>query len=67
MTVIAGYSIIQKIRVWSLSKTNNIAAKSFPVDTTEDLEDFNRPILRKKPDRIIINAEKNDQKVLILT
>ena len=35
-----------------------VIVKVFPVATTDNIEDFNKPILRRKPDRIIINAGK---------
>ena len=62
VTVIAGDSIIQNIRGWSLSKANKVVVKSFPGATTEDMEDFIKPILRKEPDNIIIHVGTNDVK-----
>ena len=56
VTVIAGESIIQNIRGWSLSKTNKVVVKPFPSATTEDMEDFIKPILRKDPENIIIHV-----------
>ena len=60
VTVIAGDSIIQNIRGWSLSKTNKVVVKPFPVATTEDMEDIVKPILRKDPENIIIHVGTND-------
>ena len=60
VTVIAGDSIIQNIRGWSLSKTNKVVVKPFPDARTEDMEDFIKPILRKDPENIIIHAGTND-------
>ena len=60
VTVIAGDSIIQNIRGWSLSKTNKVVVKSFSGATAEDLEDVIKPILRKKPDNIIIHGGTNN-------
>ena len=62
VTVVAGDSIIQNIRGWSLSKANKVVVKSFPGATTEDMEDFIKPILRKEPDNIIIHVGTNDVK-----
>lgn len=42
--------------------SNKVVVKSFPVDATDDIEDFNKPILRKEPDSIIINVRRNEQK-----
>ena len=36
--------------------------KAFPVATTDNIEDFNKPILKKEPDSIIINIGTNEQK-----
>ena len=60
VTVIAGDSIIQNIRGWSLSRTNKVVVKPFPGATTEDMEDFIKPILRKDPENIIIHVGTND-------
>ena len=58
--VITGDSIIQNICSWSLSKTNKIVVKPFPGATTEDMEDFIKPILRKEPENITIHVRTND-------
>ena len=60
ITVIAGDSVIQNIRGWSLSKTNKVVVKPFPSATTEDMEDFIKPILRKDPENIIIHVGTNN-------
>ena len=60
ITVIAGDSVIQNIRGWSLSKTNKVVVKPFPGVTTEDVEDFIKPTLRKDPENIIIHVGTND-------
>ena len=60
VTVIAGDSVIQNIRGWSLSKTNKVVVKPFSGATTEDMEDFIKPILRKDPENIIIHVGTND-------
>ena len=60
VTIIAGDSIIQNIRGWSLSKTNKVVVKPFPGATTEDMEDYIKPILTKDPENIIIHVGTND-------
>ena len=45
VTVIAGDSIFQNIRGWSLSKTNKVVVKPFPGATIEAMEDYLKPIL----------------------
>ena len=42
--------------------TNKVVVKWFPVATTENIEDFNKPILSKEPDSIIINVGTNKRK-----
>lgn len=59
VTVIAGDSIIQNIRGWSLS-TNKVIVKPFPGATIEAMEDYLIPILRKDPENIIIHVGTND-------
>ena len=60
VAVIAGYSIIQNIHGWSLSKTNKVVVKPFPGATTGDMEDYIKPILRKDPENIIIHVGTSD-------
>ncbi|RMX40521.1 hypothetical protein pdam_00007475 [Pocillopora damicornis] len=60
VTVIAGDSIIQHIRGWSISRSNQVVVKSFPGATTEDIEDFVKPLLRKKPDNVFLHIGTND-------
>lgn len=60
VTVIAGDSIIQYIRGWSISTSNKMVVKSFPGATTEDMEDFVKPLLRKKPDNVVLHIGTND-------
>lgn len=39
-----------------------VIVKVFPVATTDNIEDFNKPILKKELDSIIINVGTNKQK-----
>ena len=39
-----------------------VIVKVFPVATTDNIEDFNKPFLKKEPDSIIINVGTNKQK-----
>ena len=44
-----------------LSKNNNFVNVRFhPGTTTEDIVDFIKPVIRKKPDAVIIHAGNND-------
>ena len=60
VTVVVGDSIIQHIRGWSISKSNKVVVRSFPGATTEDMEDFVKPLLRKKPDNVVPHIGTND-------
>ena len=53
-------NVIQHIRGWSISKSNKVVVKSFPGATTEDMEDFVKPLLRKKPDNVVLHTGTND-------
>ena len=57
--VTAGDSI-QHIRGWSISRSNKVVVKSFPGATIEDMEDFVKPLLRKKPDNVVFHIGTND-------
>ena len=57
---VAGDSIIQHIHGWSISKSNKVVVKSFPGATIEDMEDFVKPLLRKKPDNVVLHIGTND-------
>ena len=62
VTVIAGDSMIQNIRGWDLSDTSKVVVKSFSGATTEDMEDFLKPVLRKEPEQLILHVGTNDLK-----
>ena len=49
VTVVAGDSILKHVEGWRLSNTSNhVVVKSFSGATTSDMEDYLRPVLRKK-------------------
>ena len=39
---------------------NKVVVKSFPGATIEDMEDFVKPLLRKKPDNVVLHIGTND-------
>jgi lysophospholipase L1-like esterase len=50
---------------WRLSDTNNhVVVKSFAGATIEDMEDYLKPIIRKRPESIILHVGTNDLKNL---
>lgn len=60
VTVIGGDLIIQNIRGWSISKSNKMFVRSFPGATTDDTEYFVKPVLRNKPDNVVLHVGTND-------
>ena len=59
--VVAGDSIIKYLKGWELSNgEQNVSIKSFSGATVDDMSDFLRPTIRKKPNKLIIHAGTND-------
>ena len=59
-TFIAGDSILKHLNGRSMSGPNSkVQVSSFPGCTTNDMADHIRPIVRRKPDSIIIHVETN--------
>ena len=57
---IVGYSMLNGIMDEGLRKDHNVQVKRHPGATSRDIMDYVRPIIRKKPDCIIIHAGTND-------
>ena len=65
MTVIVGDSMVKNVRGWDLSnQKNKVIVKSFSGATTEDMEDYLKPILRKEPKNLILHVGTNDLKAM---
>ena len=61
MVVEAGDSIIKYVKGWELSNDEQIVSvKSFSGATVDDMGDFLKPSIRKRPDKLIIHAGTND-------
>ncbi|XP_068680373.1 uncharacterized protein [Montipora foliosa] len=58
-TIIAGDSILKNLRGHKMSKVSQVKVSTFSGCTTKDLCDHVKPILRKKPDRLIIHVGTN--------
>ena len=58
--VIAGDSIIKDIKGWLMSRNKRVKISSFPGTNTEDMKDFLTPLLRKKPDELILYISTNN-------
>ena len=58
---VAGDSIVKYLKGWELSNgEQNVSIKSFSGATVDDMSDFLRPTIRKKPNKLIIHAGTND-------
>ena len=65
VTVIVGDSMFKNVRGWDLSnQKNKVIVKSFSGATTEDMEDYLKPILRKEPKNLILHVGTNDLKAM---
>ena len=61
VTLVAGDSILKNIHGWRLSNSDNhVVVKSFAGATISDMEDFLKPVIRKKPNSIILHVGTND-------
>lgn len=59
--VVAGDSIIKYVKGWELSNAEqNVSVKSFSGATVDDMVDFLKPTIRKRPDKLVIHAGTND-------
>jgi hypothetical protein len=60
-TVIVGDSMIKYVKGWEISSaTNRVTVKSFSGASVEDMTDFIKPILRKKPEKIVLHIGTNN-------
>ena len=57
---IAGDCIIKGIKGWLMSRNKRVKISSFLGANTEDMKDFLTPLLRKKPDELIIHIGTNN-------
>ena len=59
-TLIVGDSMLGGIQEAKMAPRNNVKVRSFPGATIFDMKDYLRPLLRKKPSRILIHVGTND-------
>ena len=60
-TMIVGDSIISKLEGWKMSnKDNQVIVNSFPGATVDDMADHIKPIIRKRPSKIILHTGTNN-------
>ena len=56
-----GDSIIKYVEGWEISNSSErVTVKSFSGATVDDVKDFIKPILRKKPEKLILHIGTND-------
>ena len=65
VTVVVGDSMVKNLQGWRLSiEENHVVVKSFTGATTSDMEDYVKPVIRKKPQKLILHVGTNDLKKL---
>ena len=57
---VAGDSIVRDVKGWLLSREKYVKVYSFSGADTEDMSDFIKPLINKKPNEIIIHCGTND-------
>ena len=58
--VIPGDSIVKDVKGWLMSRDKRVKVNSFSGANIEDMEDFLTPIIRRKPDEIILHVGTNN-------
>ena len=58
--IIVGDSIVKHLTGPGISKKSNINIKTNPGATTEDITDYIKPSVRKKPDFLLVHSGTND-------
>ncbi|CAB4034407.1 Hypothetical predicted protein, partial [Paramuricea clavata] len=56
---IVGDSMLKNLKGYRMSKENKVKISTFPGSTTRDMYDYIKPVLRKKPDQVIIHVGTN--------
>ena len=59
-TLIVGDSMLGGVKEGLIGPRGNMKVRSFPGATLDDMIDYLRPLLRKKPDRVLLHAATND-------
>ena len=59
---LVGDSMVRDIKGWLLSRNKTVKVYGFPGSTTEDMESFLIPLLKRKPDQILLHVGTNDLK-----
>lgn len=62
-SVIVGDSIIKNLEAWRMSnRKQKVSVNPFPGSTTDDLKHYIKPIIKRRPHRLIIHIGTNDLK-----
>ena len=56
---IVGDSMLKHLKGYKMSKENKVKISTFPGSTTRDMFDHIKPVIRKKPDQVIIHVGTN--------
>ena len=56
----AGDSIVRDVKGWLLSREKHVKVYSFSEADTEEMSDFIKPLINKKPDEMIIHCGTNN-------
>ena len=59
---LVGDRMVRDIKSWLLSRNKTVKVYGFPGSTTEDMESFLIPLLKRKPDQILLHVGTNDLK-----
>lgn len=60
-TMIVGDSIVSKLEGWKMAdKHNRVIINSFPGATADDMTDHIKPVIRRKPNKIILHVGTNN-------
>ena len=59
-TVVAGDSILKGLKGWLMARDGSIKVHSFAGATTQDMQDYIKPLLSRKPSRIVLHTGTND-------
>ena len=60
MTVVADDSILKGLKGWLMARDGSIKVQSFARATTQDMQDYVKQLLSRKPSRIVLYTGTND-------
>ena len=60
LIIIARDSLLKNINGWLMSRSKRVKVHCFPGATVSDMEDYLKPLIKKRPARIILHCGTND-------